>query len=77
MFSDSVAAQFTPAIDRQGYNKARRVRGKLDPAVFNRIMENLGANGWIKVTDAPKYVRQKGRYWMLTPAGEQQANSAP
>ncbi|HUS36959.1 MAG TPA: hypothetical protein VM680_16560 [Verrucomicrobiae bacterium] len=69
MFSDSVAQRFKSAIERRGYARVTRLRGKMDGAVFNDIMERWRAEGLIEESSPPKYVRQRATYWRLTELG--------
>lgn len=69
LFTNSVAARFKPAIQQKGQGKIKRVGGHIDRAVFDLVMEQFEKRGWIEATQAPKYVKQRSRYWKLTESG--------
>lgn len=77
MFSCAVAQRFKNAIERQGYARVTRLRGKLDGAVFDDMMEELCAHRLIEETPPPKYVRQRAKYWKLTDLGIQRMVPRP
>jgi hypothetical protein len=78
MFCDSVALRFKSAIERRGYGRVTKLRGKMDGAVFDQIMERLRTQGLIKENPPPKYVRQRTKYWTLTELGAKRlAEQAP
>lgn len=69
LFTNAVAARFKPAIAQKGKGKIKRVSGHIDPSVFDSVIEQLQKRGWIEATEAPKYVKQRSRYWKLTQTG--------
>lgn len=69
MFSDSVAAGFRQTIERQGYSKVIRVRGKIDRASFDEVMAALERRGLVIEAEAPAYVKQRSKYWQLSRTG--------
>ena len=75
MFSDSVAAGFRNTIERQGYSKVVRVHGKVDGASFDEVMAALETRGLVTEAEPPIYVKQRAKYWKLSPSGEKQLES--
>jgi hypothetical protein len=69
MFSDLVAQRFKSAIERRGYGRVTRLRGKMDGAVFDEMMEQLRTQGLIEESSPPQYVRHRTKYWKLTDKG--------
>jgi hypothetical protein len=69
MFSDSIAARFRKTIEQQGYSKVVRVHGKVDGASFDEVMGALERRGSVIQAEPPKYVKQRSKYWQLSPAG--------
>ena len=69
MFSDAVAQRFKSAIERRGYGRVTRLRGKMDGAVFDEMMEQLRGQGLIEESSPPQYVRHRAKYWKLTKEG--------
>lgn len=75
MFSDSVAEGFRKTIERQGYSKVLRVRGKVDRASFDEIMAELERRGLVVEAERPLYVKQRAKYWQLSPSGAKRLES--
>ena len=66
MFANSVAGRLRPAMERHGYTKIKHLTGKIEAAVFDKIIEELQGRGYVRAADPPKYVRQARKYWRLT-----------
>jgi hypothetical protein len=64
-FSNAMAARFRAAIQLQGYGRPLRLSGSIEAGTFDRILQTLGAAGYIEETERPQHLKQ-GRYWRLT-----------
>jgi hypothetical protein len=67
LFSNSIAARFRSAIQRQGYARVSRLTGKIEPAEFDRILATLETAGYLQPAQKPAYVKQRTTYYQLTP----------
>jgi hypothetical protein len=76
MLSNAVAGQFRDAIERDGKSSVGQIRGRLDAASFDEIMQRLEGEGIINQVEGPKYVRQKSTYWTLTAKGAKRIREA-
>ena len=76
MFANALANEFRPAIEGAGPGPVAKLRGRLDAAVFDRILRQLESGGAIEAVAGPKYVKQRSVYWTLTPEGARRVSEA-
>jgi hypothetical protein len=61
----SLAEHYRPVIEKRGDAEVIRITGKIAPKVFDQLMDILERQGLVVEAEAPKYVKQRMKYWRL------------